>query len=189
MSSSEQLASREKDEQRWSALMKQSQAGNVAAYNQLLSEIGSVIEAYLRVHFGQLTMLEECVQESLLALHHARHTYDPKRAFRPWFFTLVHHKTIDVLRRCETANRVISDYAEFDHTGISDVDLDRVIDGERLMKQLSEEQRQAVELTKYLGMTTIEVSNLLGVRESTVKARLRRGLHHIKKQWQEALHQ
>ncbi len=55
------------------------------------------------------------------------------------------------------------------------------------MDQLSNEQRQAVALTKYLGMTTIEASALLGVTEGTVKARLRRGLHNIKKQWQEEL--
>lgn len=187
MSSARQSASRQNDEQRWTALMAQSHAGNASAYNQLLSELSTVIEAYLRVHFGPLTILEECVQESLLALHHARHTFDSKRAFRPWFFTIVHHKTIDVLRHGETVNRVTSEFASFDHSKISDVDLDRIIDGQRLMDQLSNEQRQAVALTKYLGMTTIEASALLGVTEGTVKARLRRGLHNIKKQWQEEL--
>lgn len=187
MGSEKQSASRQNDEQRWTALMAQSHAGNASAYNQLLSELSSVIEAYLRVHFGQLIILEECVQESLLALHHARHTFDSKRAFRPWLFTIVHHKTIDVLRHSETVSRVTAEFASFDHTQISDVDLDRIIDGQRLMEQLSNEQRQAVALTKYFGMTTIEAASLIGVTEGTVKARLRRGLHNIKRQWLEEL--
>lgn len=185
MVTSKQNALWEQDEQHWSSLMKQSQAGNSAAYNQLLSELGSVIEAYLHANFGQLSMLEDCVQESLLAVHRARHTFDSKRNFRPWLFTIIHHKTIDVLRRGETAKRTLSALSELDQENISPVDLDRVIDGERLMGNLSEEQREAVTLTKYLGMTTNEAAQLIGVKESAVKARLRRGLKIIQKQWQE----
>ena len=185
MTSSKQYALWEKDEQRWSALMKQSQAGDAAAYNQLLSELGSVIENYLRANFGQLTVLEDCVQESLMAIHRARHTFDPKRAFRPWLFTIIHHKTIDVLRRNENRNRNISSLAELDQNNIDQVDLDRMIDGERLMANLSYDQRQAVTLTKYLGMTTNEAAQLLGIKESAVKARLRRGLKILQKQWQQ----
>jgi len=175
----------EQDEQCWSALMKQSQEGDAGAYNQLLSELGSVIEAYLRVNFGQLSVIEDCVQESLMAIHRARHTYDAKRAFRPWFFTIIHHKTIDVLRRGELINRQVSSLAELDQSDIDDVDLDRMIDGERLMANLSQDQREAVTLTKYHGMTTNEVAQLLGIKESAVKARLRRGLKLLQKQWQQ----
>lgn len=175
----------EQDEQHWSTLMKQSQAGDTSAYNQLLSELGSVVENYLRANFGQLTVLEDCVQESLMAIHRARHTYDAKRAFRPWLFTIVHHKTIDVLRRSETVNRNISSLAEFEQSDVDHVDLDRMIDGERLMDYLSQDQREAVTLTKYHGMTTQEVAQLLGIKESAVKARLRRGLKTVQKQWKE----
>ena len=185
MISSKQDALWKKDELRWSALMKQSQAGDASAYNQLLSELGSVIEAYLRANFGQLTVLEDCVQESLMAIHRARHTFDSKRAFRPWFFTIIHHKTIDVLRRGETINRQISSLAELDQNDIDQVDLDRMIDGERLMGNLSQEQREAITLTKYHGMTTNEAAQLLGIKESAVKARLRRGLKILQKKWQQ----
>lgn len=172
-----------KDEQRWSTLMVQSQNGDDRAYNQLLAELGSVIEAYLRTHFGSLLALEDCVQECLLAIHRARHTYDPKRTFRPWFFTIIHHKTVDVLRRGETANKVLSTISEqnIEHDYI---DLDRVIDGLRLMKILSDEQREAIMLTKYQGMTTVEAAQSIGINESALKARLRRGLRLINKQWQ-----
>ncbi len=86
------------DEARWSALMRQSQIGDAASYAQLLNELGDVIEAFLRTRFGRAHFVEDCVQESLLALHRARHSYDTGRPFRPWMFAVVRHKTIDVLR-------------------------------------------------------------------------------------------
>ncbi len=52
MITSNKLPLWEKDEQRWSVLMKQSQAGDAEAYNELLSELGLVIEDYLRAKFG-----------------------------------------------------------------------------------------------------------------------------------------
>ncbi len=125
------------------------------------------------------------MQESLMAIHRARHTYDANRAFRPWLFTIVYHKTVDVLRRGETINRNISSLAELDQSDSDHVDLDRMIDGERLMGNLSQDQQQAVTLTKYHGMTTQEAAQLLGIKESAVKARLRRGLKTLQKQWQE----
>jgi len=182
---SDNIASRHsEDELRWSDLMKQSQAGHQHSYNQLLSELGTVIERYIASKFGDLASIEDCVQESLLAIHHARHTYDPKRAFRPWLFTIVHHKTIDILRK---GNRHIHDSLEhelLEKIDESHVDLDRIIDGERLMFELTDDQRQAIALTKYVGMTTNEASSILGVTETTLKARLKRGLDKIKKQWQ-----
>lgn len=172
------------DEQHWSNLMVQSQRGDAKAYNQLLAELSVVTEKYLRAHFGDLYNLEDCIQEGLLAIHRARHTYDAKRLFRPWFFTIIHHKTIDILRRNEPHKKAVEIERELDKSEISHVDLDRMIDGERLMFELSHEQREAITLTKFIGMTAHEASVEVGVTESTLKARLRRGLDKIKTQWQ-----
>ena len=185
MSLGEQTASRQQDEKRWRSLMKRSQDGYAAAYHQLLSELAPVIESYVRVNFGSLTMLEDCVQESLFAIHRARHTFDYKRDFRPWMFTIVRYKTIDILRRNDTVNNTVAKWVELDQSNCDPVDLDRLIDGGRLMAKLSDEQREAVTLTKYLGMTANEAAHLVGIKEHTIKARLRRGLTKLHKQWQQ----
>jgi len=81
--------------------MAASQEGDKRAYRQLLAELGDTLEIDLQQHFGPMASIEDCVQESLLAIHGARHTYDPKRAFRPWLLDIARHKTTDVLRRAE----------------------------------------------------------------------------------------
>ena len=94
------------DEQRWSLLMVSAQSGNEQDYQLLLTELAQAIEAYLFSRFGQQHFIEDCLQESLLAIHKARHTYDGQRAFRPWLFAIVRHKTIDYLRKVSANKRI-----------------------------------------------------------------------------------
>ena len=85
--------------------MVRSRSGDSEAYRELLTEISDVIQAYLRVRFGDPGFVEECVQESLLAVHRARASYDSRRSFRAWLFAIVRHKSIDLLRRRGTRDR------------------------------------------------------------------------------------
>lgn len=173
------------DEQRWSSLMAAANNGDKRAYQQLLGEIGEVAEAYVRQRFGNLRLLEDCVQESLLAIHNARHTYASERPFRPWMFTIIRHKTIDMLRK----SRRIADNEKSVHSSVventSDPALDNVhamIDGVRILEAMAPDHRDAVALTQYAGYTVAEAAQQLGISQSALKARLRRGLLIIRKQ-------
>ncbi|MCZ6770574.1 MAG: sigma-70 family RNA polymerase sigma factor [Proteobacteria bacterium] len=178
MSAAEQHA---RDEHRWSRMMVASNQGDRQAYHQLLTEVAVVIESYLRLRFGAINVLEDCVQECLLALHNARNTYDPKRAFRPWMFTIVRHKTIDILRKTKRQVQIDGIFAD-EQSGVTDPGhLMRLIDGVRVLNMLSPDHREAVALTKYAGYTVPEAATWLGISESAVKARLHRGLLAIRK--------
>ena len=170
------------DERRWRLLMMSVQRGDQKTYETLLIELAKVIEAYLRLRFGSIDILEDCVQECLISIHKARHTYNPKRAFRPWMFTIVRHRMIDLLRvrssRIQTTE--ISENEELDLTDPDHVH--RLIDSVKVLEALKPDYREAVALTKYAGMTTLEAANWLGVSESAIKSRLRRGLMAIHRQ-------
>ena len=45
-----------------------------------------------------------------MAIHLARHTYDPSRPFRPWMFAIVRHKTIDILRKQRSRAQAADQY-------------------------------------------------------------------------------
>jgi RNA polymerase sigma-70 factor, ECF subfamily len=168
------------DEQRWAEWMARAQRGDQSAYESLLRETGAAIETYIRVRFGKLEVLEDCVQECLMAIHAARHTYDPGRLFRPWLFTIVRHKTIDLLRQRQTW-LMSKEVAAEAGTGTTDVDrLLRIIDGVRILEQLAPDHREMVTLAKYGGYTTAEAAVWLGISESAAKARLQRALTHIR---------
>ncbi len=156
--------------------------GDGAIYERLLTELGEAIEVYIRVRFGNLTVLEDCVQECLLAIHKARHTYDRRRPFRPWMFTIVRHRTIDVLRR--DSSRVAAPGGSIDELVTDDPTnaLLKLIDGIQILENLSPDHREALILTKYGGYTTAEAAATLGISESAIKARLHRALRAIHRQ-------
>jgi len=167
----------DEDEQRWSGLMGNAQMGDREAYEQLLSELGTVIEDYVRSRFGALGALEDCVQESLLALHRARHTYDPGKPFRPWLFTLVRHRCIDVLRRMPPAH---ADH-DLERLNALNTDVSYELDSATLLRRLAPKEREAVQLTKLEGYSMAEAGKRCGVSAGAMKVRVHRALRSLKK--------
>ena len=173
----QQAFDREVDEQRWSALMARAHGGDRAAYELLMTELGEAIGAYLRSRFGAMDALEDCVQEALLAIHRARHTYDPARPFRPWLFTIVRHRTIDVLRRLPSGRRDVDPGNEPASSG----EQHAAIDSARLLERLAPAERQALSLTKLAGYSLAEAGRQCGVSEGAMKVRVHRALKSLKK--------
>ncbi len=168
------------DEVRWAQWMARAQGGDQAIYGALLGELGAAIDTYIRVRFGPIDALEDCVQECLIAVHAARHTYDPRRLFRPWLFTVVRHRTIDLLRQRRTWLSMLDAYRAEAATDDPPDRLLRQIDGVRILEQLSPDHREMIALSKYGGYTTAEAATYLGITESAAKARLLRALAAIR---------
>jgi RNA polymerase sigma-70 factor (ECF subfamily) len=179
------IADHESDERRWAEWMQRAQRGDGICYEHLLTEIARVVERYLRARFGDIDVLEDCVQECLLAVHLARHTYDPRRPFRPWMFTIVRHRTIDVLRQRRTRLRFERSLAREQETVLEREALSRLVLGVRVLERLAPGYQEAVALTKYAGYSTAEAAAWLGVSEPALKARLHRGLLAIRRQLEE----
>jgi len=171
------VADRESDEARWSAWLTLAQGGDQDAYGALLTELSAVIRAYLLAKFGALQNLDDCVQESLLALHQARHTYDAARPFRPWLFAIARNRTIDALRQSRRQQDLVAGDRGEDVTTVESL---AAIDTGRLLGSLSKNLRDTLIMTKILGYSTRECAHLQGVSESVVKVRVHRGLRKLR---------
>jgi RNA polymerase sigma-70 factor (ECF subfamily) len=173
---------RENDEHRWSSLMVSAQAGNESDYRQLLQELAGVIQSFLRSRFGNYDFIEDCVQESLIAVHQARHTYDPKRPFRPWLFAIVRNKAIDLFRQQRTREKAF-DHFQREHAVLSQPDNQdfyrREITEGRLLELLSEQHKEVLVLTKIIGFSVAETAGKLGISEGAVKVRVYRAIRKL----------
>jgi RNA polymerase sigma-70 factor (ECF subfamily) len=156
-------------------------AGDGDAYRDLMLDLGGVVEAYLRARFGELPFLEDCVQECLLAVHRARGSYDPSRAFRPWLFTIVRHKTIDLLRRGQTRERVVADSDRLAREPAAMHDPAAGMEGARILARLEPKYREALSLTKLAGYTLPEAAEHAGVSTTAMKTRVHRALRSVRK--------
>ena len=76
------------------------QAGDEGAYRQALERMARRLRAYYRRRMPNLLDdVEDLVQETLLAVHLQRGTYDPSFAVSAWFTAIARHKLIDLWRR------------------------------------------------------------------------------------------
>jgi len=171
------------DEERWAGLMVRAQRGDADAYRRLLSELGAAIEGYLRLHFGSSELLEECVQEALVAIHRARHGWDPARAFRPWMFTIARHKAIDVLRRgARRSRREVAAAPEQGEPAAASSDPGASLEVERFLRGLEPRYREPLILTKLLGYSTREAARALGISETALKTRVFRAIRLVREE-------
>ena len=173
----------ESDEQRWSKLMVNAQSGNESDYRQLLTELTTVISNFLRGRFGNNHFIEDCVQETLIAIHQARHTYDQHRPFRPWLFAIVRHKAIDTLRKQRSRQKLTSQYKgeqEILSQATQHSEAENEIIKGRLLESLSVQHRDVLILTKFIGFSVAETAERLGISESLVKVRVHRAIRKLR---------
>jgi RNA polymerase sigma-70 factor (ECF subfamily) len=165
-------------------LMALVQAGQVKAFEVMFDRHCSVAYSLAyRVCRRQATA-EEVVQEAFLSLWRSRARYDPARGtVRSWVLRVVHNRAIDALRRAPAPATELS--AEHEPPGSDDTEgtvLDR--DGARAVRDalraLPDEQRQAIELAFFGGLTHGEIAVRLGLPAGTVKGRIRLGMQKLR---------
>jgi RNA polymerase sigma factor (sigma-70 family) len=171
--------------------MRAAQAGDRAAYEQLLRAVTPFIRALTRRHCRNPADLEELVQDSLLTLHRVRHTYDPARPFSPWLAAIALRRSIDGLRRRLRQARYEVTDANAHETFIDAAANDNVEHlrsaeevGE-LLRLLPTRQREALEALKLKEMSLAEASAASGQSIGALKVNTHRALKALRALFQE----
>ncbi|TWA97240.1 sigma-70 family RNA polymerase sigma factor [Bradyrhizobium stylosanthis] len=163
------------------ALMIASQRGDAAAYRVLLSKLVPRLRGYYKRRLTGVGRsadeAEDLLQETLLAVHLKRHTYDPEALFTPWLQAIARYKLIDHLRSTK-ASRM--DVPIEDHLELSATDDHAAAEGTHdmtsLLARLPLKTRQAIEAVKLEGKSVAETAERYGMSESNVKVSIHRGL-------------
>ena len=162
--------------QDWDRLMAAAQRGDADAYKVLLAGLAGWLRRYYARRLPP-AMMEDAVQDALLAIHEKRHTYDPARPFAPWLAAVARYKWIDRLRslRTHAAEPLGEDVGVPDHG-------DSVVAGSTLRQMLAElkpAQAEAIRLVKLEGYSVEEASRATGQSASLVKVNIHRGLKRL----------
>lgn len=150
--------------------------GDSAAHGRLLSALLPLLRRYYRRRMpGQDDAIEDLVQETLIAVHTRRVTYDPARPLTAWVHAIARYKMIDVFRR--TGRTVPIEGLEnllvtegFEDASNAEADLDRLLEG------ISPKQAAAIRATRIEGLTIAEAAQRQNIGESDVKISVHRGL-------------
>jgi RNA polymerase sigma-70 factor (ECF subfamily) len=167
------------DEEAWSEWMLLAQAGDAPAYTRLLTSLSRAITGYVFHRFGSVEFADDCVQESLIALHEARHTLLPGRPIRPWVFAIVRNRAIDMLRRQQRRQRLFPVDLDDAAASLSDPAVDESADDRRelagqVLASLPPQQKQALVFTKLMGLSITEAASRAGISTGAMKVRVHR---------------
>lgn len=165
-------------EERLRDLLVRGLAGETAAYHAFLKELSAHLRAFLRTRLARMPDdVEDLVQESLLAVHNQRHTYDAGQPLTAWVHAIARYKLVDLLRRRGDRRSTVSldDMAELLQAGDSNAAEARRDIG-KLLEQLPERQRLPIVHVKLEGLSVVEAARLTGMSISAVKVGVHRGL-------------
>ncbi|KQR70015.1 sigma-70 family RNA polymerase sigma factor [Rhizobium sp. Leaf341] len=159
-------------------LMLLSLDGDEAAYRCLLDVLRHLLVRYYKRRLGRsdTSDVDDLVQDTLLALHQRRITYDRERPFTAWFFTIARHKLVDHHRRTGSRGHVGLEAAGEMPDGYREDAVSAQMDIQRLLAGLPAWQAEAIRQVRLDGSSITEAALHAGRSESMVKVGIHRGI-------------
>lgn len=185
-----------RDEQLEIELLENTARGDRASFQQLHERYNGVLFSAAYQVLNDQAEAEDVVQDVFVQIWDKAKLYDRSRG-KPltWALTLTRNKSIDRLRSAQRRHR-LKDEVEKETTvteqrgaggaqaGGDSVDRVYALEKNRIVRnavlQLSNEQRQAIEMAFFGGLTQNEIAHKLDEPLGTVKARIRRGMIKLK---------
>ncbi len=155
--------------------------------------LAQLYDRYSRVAYGLAlrivrdpALAEDALQEAFVTVWRTAGSFRADRA-KPstWILTLVHRRAVDVVRREERRRAApLEAVEEPEETGLATDEEVQLADRRRLvqeaLRQLPDEQREALELAYYGGLTQSELAERLSVPLGTIKSRMFTGLRRLR---------
>jgi RNA polymerase sigma-70 factor, ECF subfamily len=166
-------------EDRLRALLVRGLGGEASAYQHFLRDMSAHLRAFFKRRLSSLPDdIEDLVQETLLAVHNQRHTYQSDQPLTAWVHAIARYKLVDFFRARgvrDALNDPLDDELQVfaaSETEASDARRDLG----RLLAQLPDHQRLPILHMKIEGLSVIETAQVTGLSESAVKVGVHRGL-------------
>jgi RNA polymerase sigma-70 factor (ECF subfamily) len=160
-----------------------------AAYQTFYKKYSGLIFASISHVLNDHHDTEDVMQEVLVQLWNKAHLYEPRKG-KPltWLTTMARNRAIDRIRSKQRRSRLNDDFEtenksvqpEFDesaHDLLENKERDGII--LNAVEKLNPDQREAIQLAYFSGLTQAEVAEKLREPLGTVKARIRRGVNRL----------
>lgn len=170
-------------ELQWADLMRAGNRGDTHAYHGLLAALVPALRGFTRRAFTRSGLyadeVEDIVQETLLAVHLKRHTWDEQQPLLPWVKAIARNKVVDALRRkggnVHVAIEEVSDTLADEQAAPAgqSIDLARAVTG------LKDRDREIVVAMSVEGASARDVARKLDMTEGAVRVALHRALKSL----------
>jgi RNA polymerase sigma-70 factor (ECF subfamily) len=162
-------------------LMERYVDGDAAAFDELFRRYEPRAFSYFLQRTRSTDRARDLFQDLFLRIHRSRESYDPRRAFAPWFFQIAHRLLIDDQRRAYRTHELSLEEREIDacvqraSDGVAERDhLAQLLDG------LSPEERHVLICAKGEGAGYAELAVQLGRSVDAVKKMASRAAQRLR---------
>jgi RNA polymerase sigma factor (sigma-70 family) len=167
-----------RSEEQLKALMVKGLDGDSAAHAGLLRALVPLLQSFYRRRLHGESDVEDLVQETLIAIHTRRATYDRSRSFTAWLYAVARYRLIDHLRRQRAAVPIEDVESILAAEGFEDA-VNARMDVSGLLATLPPKQARSIQDTHIAGKTIAEAAASAGIGESDVKVSVHRGLRAL----------
>jgi RNA polymerase sigma-70 factor (ECF subfamily) len=172
------------DERSDESLMADYAAGSADAFDELFRRYEPIACAWFRRRVASEDRAWDLYQELFLRLHRARHTYDPSRPFRPWFFQVARSVLIDDVRRAFRARELPLDETSSAATaGDAEREVAAREEATQQLGRLSAESAHVVVGSLVLGRGYGDLAAEIGKSRDAVKQIASRALRKLRTGW------
>ena len=161
---------------------------DVSAFEQLYDRHSRLVYGLVLRILQQASTSEEVVQDVFLQLWRNADQYDSSRGpFVPWLCTMARNRALDQLRLKSERQRRREDQPDELPSVVVAPDYEKALDEKRsaervraLMASLTPQQKKAIELAYFEGLSHSEIAATLKEPLGTVKSWIRNGLLRLK---------
>jgi RNA polymerase sigma-70 factor (ECF subfamily) len=157
------------------SLMALAQQGDLNAYARVFEIITPLLRKFVRHKINKTEDSEDVVQEILISIHQASHTYDTTRPFHVWMYTIARYRLNDYLRSLYGRrkkgieiglNHDTADLASEENVTYTHENREYLI---KMLRTLPKKQRTIVTKLKIEGFSIQETALAMKMSESAVK--------------------
>jgi len=187
-------------ENTWSdeTLMLRYRDGDLASFKDLYRRHSRGLYQFIFWRSPRKDWVDEIAQDTWASLHNARERYQPRSSFRTYLYQIARNRLIDLLRQnhdllasdmakgAEEGGSTFEHMADCAQPGLSpEAELEQkrqAADLHAAIRMLPGEQREALVLQQFNGMSLEEIAEMTGVPTETVKSRLRYAMRKLRQQ-------
>jgi RNA polymerase sigma-70 factor (ECF subfamily) len=167
--------------------MVAAQDGDRTAYERLLRDCTPLVRRVVRRQGVQTDRTDDVVQDVLMTVHRARHTYDPARSFTAWICTIAQRRAIDALRhRGRQDRREVHSPLDYEnHAEADGQEPEATMDGRgpalrAAIEQLPPGQREAIRTLALNQLSLEEAAGVTGKTKGALKVNMHRALKTLR---------
>ncbi len=180
------------------ALMLRYKEGDLPAFQELYRRHSRGLYRFVAWHAPRREWADEIAQDSWISLHQARLQYQPLASFRTYLYQIARNRLLDLLRQPQA--QLVDDATLFDHLdqtghggqadGLAGAGADTALEHRQRTRALHAaihalpgEQKEALILQQFSGMSLEEIAELVAAPVETVKSRLRYAMKKLRQHY------